>query len=104
MDKMQIMSVLPIEIKKRLDDKFINIVKWVARVLSEGIEEGIFRAMSAHDVAVMQIGIAMGYAQMLDKCGQNSAWPIDRSSSREVMHDIIANGVLSRPRMNSIQE
>ncbi len=99
MDKMQILSVLPLSLKERLDQKFVSMVRWIARVLQEGVEQKIFRAISVHDVAVMQMGIAMGYAQMLDKCGPHSAWPIEQSSSRQVLHDLIANGILARPRL-----
>ena len=98
MDKAQIMAMLSDEIKNSLDEKYILMVKWIARVLTEGIEQGFFRPMPVMEVAVMQMGIAMGYAAMMDKCGSSGAFPIDRSRSREVLHDLIANGVVGRTK------
>jgi AcrR family transcriptional regulator len=96
LDKMQIADVLPTELKERLDSKTQEMAKYIARILQEGINKDYFRPMPVDQVALLQMGISMGFAQMMDKCVQTNADPVDRSVAREVLHDLIANGVLVR--------
>lgn len=95
LDKMQIEDVLPPALKGRLNDKFTRMADWIARVLQEGIDQGFFRPMPVQEVAVLHMGMIMGFAQMLDKC------PVaftDRAQGREAMHNLIAMGVMTRQR------
>jgi AcrR family transcriptional regulator len=96
LDKMQIAEVLPTPLKERLDSKTQEMAKYIARILQEGINKDYFRPMPVDQVALLQMGISMGFAQMMDKCVQTNAEPVDRSVAREVLHDLIANGVLVR--------
>ena len=93
LDKMQIEDVLPPELKSRLNVKFTDMAEWLAKILQEGIDQGFFRPMPVLEVAVLQMGICMGFAQMLDKCQTVFT---DYSQSREAMHNLIAMGVMTR--------
>lgn len=96
LDKLQISDVLPAPLKARLDIKTVNMADWIAGVLQIGIKEGIFRPMQTREVAFLQMGMAMGFAQMLDKCGPVSDIFTDREQSRQAMHALIANGLIER--------
>jgi TetR/AcrR family transcriptional regulator len=95
LDKMQIEEVLPPELKSRLNAKFTGMAEWLAKILQEGIDQGFFRPMPVLEVAVLQMGICMGFAQMLDKCQTIFT---DYAQSREAMHNLIAMGVMTRQR------
>jgi AcrR family transcriptional regulator len=99
-DKTEILSGISEEMKERLDSRYMSIVKWIARCLTEGIEKGIFRPMPVQEVAVMQMGVALGCTQMIDRC-TGSTVPMDRWRSREVLHDLIANGIMIREKAGS---
>ncbi len=95
LDKMQIEDVLPLALKGRLNDKFTRIADWIAKILQDGVDQGFFRPMPVQEVAVLQMGMTMGFAQMLDKCPVTFT---DRRPSREAMHNLIAMGVMTRQR------
>ena len=95
LDKMQIEDVLPPALKERLNDKFTGMADWIAKILQAGVDQGFFRPMPVREVAVLQMGICMGFAQMRDKCPFN--FP-DPAQSRETMHNLIAMGVMTRQR------
>jgi len=96
LDKLQISDVLPMPLKSRLDIKTMDMAEWIARNLEKGIKEGIFRPMQTREVAFLQMGMAMGFAQMLDKCGAVNDIFVDREQSRQAMHALIANGLIER--------
>jgi TetR/AcrR family transcriptional regulator len=96
LDKLQISDVLPPELKTRLDNKTTSMAELIASMLQRGIEEGLFRPMPVREVAYLQIGMAMGFAQMLDKCSTASDVFTDREQSRQAMHAIIANSLIHR--------
>ena len=96
LDKMQIADLIPTTLKDRLDAKTAAMAQWLADLLARGIQEGVFRPMPVLEVAYLQMGIAMGFAQMLDKCGADAESLRDRAHAREVMHDLIATGVVAR--------
>ena len=95
LDKMQIEDVLPAGLKGRLDAKFTLMAEWIAKILQEGIDQGFFRPMPVLEVAYLQMGMTMGFAQMRDKCQFTFT---DRTQSREAMHNLIAMGVMTRQR------
>lgn len=95
LDKMQIEDVLPPALKGRLNDKFTRMADWIAKILQEGIDQGFFRPMPVQEVAVLQMGMIMGFAQMLDKCPVTFT---DRAQGHEAMHNLIAMGVMTRQR------
>ena len=95
LDKMQIEEVLPPELKGRLNGKFTGMAEWIAKILQEGIDQGFFRPMPVLEVAYLQMGVTMGFAQMLDKC---QTLFTDYAQSREAMHNLIAMGVMTRQR------
>ncbi len=94
LDKMQIADILPPALKARIDAKSLQIVQGIAEVLEEGVRAGFFRPMPVREVAFLQMGMALGFAQMLDKHG--SGFGADREQTRQAMHDIIARGVTIR--------
>ena len=96
LDKMQIADILPPALKARLDAKSLQMAQWLAGILEEGIRQGFFRPMPVQEVAFLQMGMAMGFAQMLDKCGSTLA--ADKEQTRQTMHNIIAMGVMTRHR------
>ena len=96
LDKMQIADILPSVLKARIDAKSLQIVQGIAGVLEEGVRAGFFRPMPVQEVAVLQMGMAMGFAQMLDKHG--SGLGADPEKTRQAMHDMIALGVTTRER------
>jgi TetR/AcrR family transcriptional regulator len=96
LDKLQIMDVLPSTLKMRLDQKLSGIAEWIAKTLDRGVKDGIFRPMPVREVAFLQMGMAIGFSQMLDKCsGVNDVFG-DREQSRQAMHALIANGLIER--------
>ena len=97
LDKMQIEDVLPPALKARMNDNFTKIAEWLMMVLQEGIDQGFFRPMPVQEVALLQMGMTMGFAQMQDKCG-NMGIAGDRQQTREAMHNLIAMGVMTRQR------
>lgn len=96
LDKMQIEDLLPPALKARLDDKFAAMVQWVAGLLQTGIAEGCFRVMPPLEAALLQMGMTMGFAQMLDKCGTSLSASLDRVQVRQLMRDAIAMSVAAR--------
>ena len=97
LDKMQIEDVLPPALKARMNSNFTRIAEWLTRVLQEGIDQGFFRPMPVQEVALLQMGMTMGFAQMRDKC-QAMGISGDRQQTRDIMHNLIAMGVMTRLR------
>jgi AcrR family transcriptional regulator len=93
LDKLQITEALPAPLKARLELKTADMAEWIAAVLDQGIKKGIFRPMEVREVAYLQMGMAMGFALMLDKCGSVFS---DREQSRQAMHALVANGLIER--------
>ena len=98
LNSMEFAGKISQEIKARLDEHFVATVSWIAHLLTEGIEHDIFRPMSVQEVAMVQIGISMGFAQIVDKSATCQNVAIDRSSLRQAHHDLIANSVLKRSK------
>ncbi len=98
-DKMEFAEKISEEIKHRLDEKFAHMVQWIAKILADGVAQGMFRPMPLQEVALLQIGLAMGYAQMVDKCAECSSIPVDLMALRQAQHDLIANGVMMRQKI-----
>lgn len=96
LDKMQIADLLPPALRSRIDAKSLQIVQGIASVLEEGVRAGFFRPMPVQEVALLQMGMAMGFAEMLDKHGSGLA--ADREQTRQAMHNLIAMGVMTRER------
>lgn len=96
LDKMQVEDMLPETLRERLNAKFVGMAELIADVLSAGIEQGYFRPIPAREAAYLQIGIAMGFAQMLDKCEASQTIFADHTRTREMMHDMIAMSVVKR--------
>jgi len=96
LDQMQIEDLLPPALKARLDNKFAAMVQWVAGLLQTGIAEGCFRVMPPLEAALLQMGMTMGFAQMLDKCSGSMNTFVDCAQVRQLMHDAIAMSVAAR--------
>lgn len=96
LDRMQIADVLPPALKDRIDRKTAEMTEWIQEIIEQGMREGLFRPMPAREVAYLQMGMAMGFAQMLDKCAAGNEVFSDREQSRQIMHDMIANSVVTR--------
>lgn len=96
LDKLQIADVLPAPLKTRLDEKTLSIADYICDILETGIREGIFRPLQVREVAFLQMGMAMGFSQILDKCGDIPGVFTDREQSRQAMHAIIANSLVVR--------
>ncbi len=96
LDKMQIMDVLPKPLQDRLDAKMDRMRDWIADILTLGVRDGYFRPIPVREVAYLQMGIAMGFAQMIDKCAAGRDKDITRDQLREAMHNIIAVGIVAR--------
>ncbi len=99
LDKMQIADLLPKPLKERLDAKSMKMVLGIAGILEEGIHQGFFRPMPVQEVAYLQMGLAIGFAQMRDKCGIGFA--SDQKQFKQTMHDLIARGIVSRVRQET---
>ena len=97
LDKMQIEDILPPVLKARIEAKNLQIVQGIAEVLEEGVRTGFFRPMPVREVAFLQMGMAMGFAQMLDKHGSGLA--ANPEQTRQAMHTLIAMGVATRERL-----
>jgi AcrR family transcriptional regulator len=95
LDKLQIMDVLPPALKERIDGRMMAMVDFIAASLEEGARAGYFRPMPFKEVALLQMGISMGFAQMMDKCGRDVVQG-NREEYRQIMHDLIAMGVVDR--------
>lgn len=96
LDKLQIADALPTPLKARLDQKMSMMAEFISANLQSGIKEGIFRPMQTREVAYLQMGMAIGFAQILDKCGMVGDVFSDREQSRQAMHALIANGLIER--------
>lgn len=97
LDKMQIEDVLPAALKERLNGKMTQMAEWIAKILQEGVEQGFFRPMPVQEVAYLQMGMIMGFAQIQDKCLLAGILG-DAAQRREIMHNLIAMGVMTRQR------
>ncbi|BDI31024.1 hypothetical protein CCAX7_30750 [Capsulimonas corticalis] len=96
LDKLQIADVLPTSLKDRLDLKTAQMAEFIENILDKGVRKGMFRPMQIREVAYLQMGMAMGFAQMLDKCCATNEVFNDREQSRQAMHALIANSLLDR--------
>ena len=96
LDKMQVADVLPDALRERLNGKFTHMAEFLAHILEDGITKGYFRLVPPLEAAYLQMGIAMGFAQMLDKCARSQAVFADHAHTRQVMHDMIAMSVVRR--------
>ncbi len=96
LDKMQVSDALPESLHTRLNAKFVALAQIMEGVLREGVARGHFRPLPTMDVAYLQMGIAMGFAQMLDKCSGSETIFSDREQTRQLMHDMIAMSVIRR--------
>ena len=96
LDKMQVSDALPEALRARLINKFAALAQIMEDVLREGVARGHFRPLPTLDVAYLQMGMALGFAQILDKCHGNEAVFSDREQTRQLMHDMIAMSVIQR--------
>ena len=96
LDKLQIEDALPDVLRARLSSKLNAHAAHLASILTRGMAEGVFRPMNAERGAFLQMGMAMGFMQMQDKCVLGSDAFADRTASREAMHDMVAMSVLAR--------
>jgi len=96
LDKLQIAEELPEALKARLDAKTLAMADGIAGTLDRGVADGIFRPMQVREVALLLMGMTMGFAQMLDLCGVAGDVFGDREQSRQAMHALIANGLIDR--------
>ena len=96
LDKMQVSDVLPEALRQRLNGKFSLMAEFIAGILETGMTQGYFRLVPALEAAYLQMGIAMGFAQMLDKCTGSQTVFADRGHTRQMMHDMIAMSVVQR--------
>ncbi len=94
LDKMQIADILPPALKARIDAKSLRTAQWIAGVLEEGVSSDFFRPMPVQEVALLLMGMSMGFAHMLDKCSGSLSG--DREQTRQTMHNLIAMGVMTR--------
>ena len=97
LDKMQIEDVLPPALKARMGGSLTRIAEWLTVILQEGIDQGFFRPMPVREVALLQMGMTMGFAQIQDKC-QAMGIAGDKQQTRDIMHNLIAMGVMTRLR------
>jgi AcrR family transcriptional regulator len=95
LDKLQISHALPPALKERIDARMMAMVDFIAASLEEGARAGYFRPMPFKEVALLQMGISTGFAQMMDKCGRDMIAD-GREHYRQIMHDLIAMGVVDR--------
>ncbi|HEY3331589.1 MAG TPA: TetR/AcrR family transcriptional regulator [Capsulimonadaceae bacterium] len=98
LERLQISDCLPAQLKERIQAKTQGMVTAISRVLQEGVDAGFFRPMPIEQVAMLQMGISMGFVQMMEKCGGPAEGIATRAEAREVLHDLIANGVMTRKR------
>jgi AcrR family transcriptional regulator len=96
LDRMQIIDVIPADLKNRIDAKMDAMSGWIAKNLEDGIRKGVFRPMAVREVAILQMGIAMGVAQMLDKCPAGTSYGAERDQLRQSLHDLVAMGLIAR--------
>jgi len=94
-DKLQIDDMLPEALKERINSRTMSMVDFIASCLEDGARQGYFRPMPFKEVALLQMGISMGFAQMIDKCGRDMVQG-SREEFRQLMHDLIAMGVVDR--------
>jgi len=95
--KLPIMDMLPQQVKERLNGKMAKMARWISDKLEIGIAKGVFRPMDTMNVAFLQMGIATGFAIMLDRCSMpHDDHQSSREELRQTMHDLIANGVVTR--------
>jgi len=97
LDKMQIEDVLPAVLKDRISARLAQMAGWIAKILQEGVDRSFFRPMPVEEVAYLQMGMIMGFAQMQDKCFSAGILG-DAKHRRETMHNLIAMGVMTRQR------
>jgi AcrR family transcriptional regulator len=95
-DKLEVCELIPEAARKDLDEKMAKMAQWIEGCLEEGVRSGIFRAMDPLQVAYMQMGMATGFALMIDRCAANAAMFPSREQARQVMHDLIAGSVIRR--------
>jgi len=95
LDKMQIEDVLPPALKGRINAMLTRMADWIAGILQAGVDQGFFRPMPVQEVAYLQMGMIMGFAQIHDKCPFGLS---DRVQSRQTMHSLIAMGVMTRQK------
>ncbi len=95
-NKMEIAPLIPEQLAGQLNAKMDQMATWIAGILDEGMKQGFFRAMDSVAVAYMQMGMATGFAMMVNRCAAQNAALGDRQQFRQVMHDLIANGVMKR--------
>ncbi len=96
LDKMQIADLLPPALKARIDAKSLQMVQGIAQVLEEGVRTGFFRPMPVWETAFLQMGMALGFAQMFDEHGSDLM--ADREQTRQAMHNLIAIGLTARQK------
>jgi len=95
-DKMDFRDLVPAATRLQIDEKMAGMAQWIAARLDEGVRDGIFRTMDTTAVALMQMGMATGFALMVDRCSGNPAMFPSRGEIRQVMHDLIAGSVVRR--------
>ena len=96
LDKMQVVEALPETQQQRLAAKITAMAEKMAANLQDGMAQGYFRPLPALETAYLQMGMAMGFAQMLDKCAGNSGLFHDPAQTRQLIHDIVAMSVVQR--------
>ncbi|MDR3710302.1 MAG: TetR/AcrR family transcriptional regulator [Capsulimonadaceae bacterium] len=96
LDKLGIEEAIPKELSDRLHEKTRCIVDGIARNIQQGIDEDMFRPMPVRDAAVLQMGLSMGFTMALDICKEGDPLFSSRSDAREMLHALIANGVLAQ--------
>jgi len=95
LDVLQIADVLPPALKERIHARTMAVVDFITTCLEKGASEGFFRPMPFKEVALLQMGVSMGFAQIMDKCGRDVT-QASREEYRQIMHDLIAMGVMDR--------
>ncbi len=96
LDKLQISDAIPAELKARLDAKTNSIADLIAAAIEKGIGMGIFRPMQVREAAYLQMGMAIGFTQIMDLCGPVTDVFADRGQNRQAMHALVANGLIRR--------
>jgi AcrR family transcriptional regulator len=96
LDKLNLGQILPAELKTRIKNKMKEIVHNIAIILQQGIDTKIFRPMDVEQTALMQMGIAMGFAQIIDTCDPDEKNADHIAHAREALREFIAHGLLSQ--------
>ena len=95
-DKLGIAEAVPREQMERIADKNRVMRDSIGRLIQQGIDEELFRPMPVADAAALQMGIAMGFARMLDLCVDSEPLFSSRTDARELFHAWIAAALLAR--------